>query len=652
MSWSDDDRRLGMDRPISRRDFLNGAALLGAAAALPLTGRPVFAQGAPYPPALTGLRGQTDADFAVMHAIRDGSFWDTAGTPVATGEHYDLVVVGAGISGLAAAHLYRRQKPGARVLVLDNTDDFGGHAVRNEFTASNGRLVIGYGGSESLQTPSFFTPAVNEVLADIGIDVEALGRCYDQQWAEDRGLGEGVFTTREAFGADALTVYDDDDDAAWIAKTSLSDKAKADLLALYEAPADPFDGRTREEKLAALADLPYGAFLTDTLGLDPQLVEFFDNWTKPYFGAGVRAVSCLDARAVECPGFDGMDLGEDVWPTMSPSGRLVMKGPDPYIFHFPDGNASVARAFVRRLIPAAVPGTTMEDLVLARTDYGALDRPENEVRIRLEAPCVKIRNIAGGVEATYARMANGTPSLSTVTADHAVLACWHRVIPLICEEAPAAQQEALMDQQKIPFLYANVLIRSWEALSKLGVAEFETPGHFWEHCKIDYPVSIGAYRFADVPADPVVLHLTKTVLGDPTLSTREQAQTGRYLLTEIPFEEMERQIRDLLARALGPGGFDPARDIEAITVNRWSHGYSYEYMRPWDGYWPAGPLPVETSRRPIGRIAIANADAGAYAYANSAIDQATRAVRELLGTPANAAAFATFPGPPLADIGL
>ena len=96
------------------------------------------------------------------------------------------------------------------------------------------------------------------------------------------------------------------------------------------------------------------------------------------------------------------------------------------------------------------------------------------------------------------------------------------------------------------------------------------------------------------------------------------------------FEHLETQIRQTLQSALGGFGFDHARDIEAITVNRWAHGYAYEYMRPWDRFWPDGPLPCETARRGWGRVAIANADAGAYAYAHSAIDQATRAVQELL----------------------
>jgi len=120
----------------------------------------------------------------------------------------------------------------------------------------------------------------------------------------------------------------------------------------------------------------------------------------------------------------------------------------------------------------------------------------------------------------------------------------------------------------------------------------------------------------------------------------------------LSFEEMERQIRDVLGRALAEGGFDPAKDIEAITCNRWSHGYAYEYMRPWDRFWPDGELPIVKARKAWSRIAIANSDSGAYAYADSAIDQAARAVRELLGDPGNLPVFADFPGPPRDKIGL
>jgi spermidine dehydrogenase len=110
-------------------------------------------------------------------------------------------------------------------------------------------------------------------------------------------------------------------------------------------------------------------------------------------------------------------------------------------------------------------------------------------------------------------------------------------------------------------------------------------------------------------------------------------------------------VRTLLDGALRAFGFDSARDIEAITVNRWAHGYAYEYMRPWDRYWPRGPLPCERARRGWGRVAIANSDAGAYAYAHSAIDQATRAVQELLPK-AHLPAWHRLPGPNPAQIGL
>lgn len=657
MGMSDDDRRLGMDRPITRRDFLDGVAVavVGGAAATGF-GRAARAAAPLTDPARpersTGLRGQFDGAADVMHAIRDGSFWTTAGSPRDTGERYDLVVVGAGISGLTAAfHWRQRVGSDARVLIVDPLDDFGGHAKRNEFTASNGATLIGYGGSQSMQTPSYFSPAVLQILADIGVEPERFKTYFDQGWAEDRGLASAVFFPKEVFGVDKL-VRKAEKAADWVPDTPLNERAKADLIKLIDAPEDYLPGLSREEKLKTLSEITYKQFLLDVVKADPQLVDYFAVSTAAYFGVGIDATTALDARGNWDPGFDGMDLGEVVHPAHSPSGRLAFTDPDPYIYHFPDGNAGIARALVRALIPESLPGTGMEDLVTAAVDRAALDRDGGTVRIRLGSSVVRVKHdgdpaAASAVTVTYA----GPGGLETVTAGNVILACWHRVIPYLTDELPAEQVAALNDQQKVPLIYTNVQIRNWEAFDRLKIDGFSSPGNFWSGAEIDFPVSMGSYRFADKPTDPIVLHLSK-VLGEPGKSSREQALAGRRQLTELSFEDLERSIRDLLGRALGEGGFDPARDIEAITCNRWAHGYAYEYMRPWDAFWPAGPLPIETARRPWGRIAIANSDSGAYAYAHSAIDQAVRAVRDLLGTPDGAPAHATFPGPPLDKLGL
>jgi spermidine dehydrogenase len=264
-----DDNRLGMNRAITRRDFLDGVALATGAAAFGGAIGPAFGQAAAYPPSLTRLRGQTDADFAAMHAIRDDSFWAKAGAPSPSGEHYDLIVVGAGISGLAAAFLFRQRKgANARILILDNTDDFGGHAKRNEFTASDGRLVIGYAGSQTLQTPSFFTPAVAKLIADVGIDLGRFKTWYDQGWNERHGLEDGVFFRKEAFGRDA-TVRLAKKAGDWVPSSPLNDKAKRDLIALIDAPRDYLPGKSRAEKRQILSATIYADFLTRMVGVDP-----------------------------------------------------------------------------------------------------------------------------------------------------------------------------------------------------------------------------------------------------------------------------------------------------------------------------------------------------------------------------------------------
>ena len=635
-----------MDRPITRRDFLNGVAL--TAGAVVLGGFPHAALGAtpPTDPAkLSGLRGHSVEAMNIMHAVRDGNFWGKAPPIEATGESYDLVVVGGGISGLAAALLYRQQKPDAKVLILENNEGFGGHATRNEFTASNGTTMIGYGGSQSLEKPSRFSPLVKQVIADLGIELDRFETLNDQEWWDRHELSDGHFFRKEDWGVDAL-VLEGEAAADWVPETPLNDTAKANLIELLDAPPDYLAGKSLEEKFELLSKTTYDDFLTTICGYDPQLVTYFKNDTEEYFGLGIEGTTALDAWSIGLPGFDGLELGDKPYKTMSPSGRLEKAGEDEYIYHFPDGNASIARALLRALVPAALPGTSMEDLVDNEVDFTQLDLAENPVRLRLGSSVVRVKHngdpaTAQSVSLTYVEEGR----LKTVTGAQVVLACWHRVIPHITDELAPAQVAALNDQIKVPLIYGTVLLRNWQALDALKIDGFYAPNAFWRAVFTIDPVSMGKTKFPESPDEPMLLHTFNFPLpGTKGMSARDQATAGRFTLTQLSFEDMERELRDLMNRALTDGGFDAARDIEALTINRWSHGYALEYMRPWDAFWPDSPLPIETARKGWGRIAIANSDSGAYAYAHSAIDQAGRAVNELVG---GITGFATFPGPDL-----
>ena len=638
-----------MHRRITRRDFLNGVAITAGAAMLP-SQLFAFESGLKqnsadyYPPALTGLRGSHPGSFDAAHALRDGTFWDTAGKPVETGETYDLVVVGGGISGLSAAHFYRKiAGPGARILILDNHDDFGGHAKRNEFRQGND-FRLGFGGTFSIESPAPYSAVAKSLIEELGIDVPSYSKYVAKGLYRSFGLAPKIFFDRETFSSDKLVVNplrggatetsDKPDGNAETWKTfkteaPLSDQTKRDLQRLLFENKDYLPGLSSEEKKARLARMSYAKFLMEMVGVNDQVVRVFQAFPHPLFGIGIDAISAQDAWGLNLPGFAAMNLDPTPGKGMNRD-AIPNEEAEKYFFHFPDGNASIARLLVRKLLPNVIPGNSASDIVMAGADYGKLDSASFPVRIRLNSTVVRVRHAgdpasAKEVEIAYA---NGG-KVYKVKAAHCILACWHVVIPYICDELPDPQKDALASAAKVPLLYTNVAIRNWTSFQKLGVSSVYAPGSYHSNFTLDIPVSIGGYECARKPDEPIVIHMMKSPCR-PGLPARDQHRIGRQELFMTQFETIELKIRDQLARTLGAGGFDPARDIAAITVNRWPHGYAYEYNSLWDKFWlEGGELPCEVARKPFGRLAIANADAGAYAYTDCAIDHAYRAVGEI-----------------------
>lgn len=675
-NWAQRDRELGMDRAITRRDFLNGVALgvggtLAANALAPellaelqVAGK--LPQDAPHynPPALTGMRGNHPGSFEVAHALRDGRFWKTAGAPIDTQETYDLIVVGGGISGLAAAYFYRKHSPSSRVLVLDNHDDFGGHAKRNEFRPG-GRLLLANGGTYAIESPFPYSEQARGLLTELGIDPPALEAKCDNRGVY-RDLQSAYFFDKETFGADRLAVGAPRREffggpaggstLTWpefLAKTPLSGQAQHDIDRIETAEIDYMEGVTQAEKRDRLSRMSYKDFLLKVVKAHPDVIPFYQTRTHGLYGVGIDAVPALDCWAIYFPGFQGMHLDR------VPDGRLSFTARGaatphqaPYFFHYPDGNASIARMLVRAMIPGSIPGNSAEDIVLATVDYSRLDDEKAAVQIRLSSTVVGVRHVGDAASAKEVEViyASGKKAYR-VRGKGTVLACYNMAIPYMCPQLPDKQKEALHYGVKVPLVYTVVAIRNWTSFHKLGIHNAICPGMYHSSCDLDNAVSIGGYQAPTSPEEPILVRMLRTPC-EPGLSARDQQRAGRYDLLATPFAEFERKIRHQLGRVLSGGGFDPARDIDAITVNRWAHGYAYEYNPLWDPDFPPGEQPCEIARRRFGLITIANSDAAAAAYTDQAIDQAYRAVQELLKAPGETHQGASASVPNLAPASL
>jgi spermidine dehydrogenase len=634
----------------TRREFVGGMGSLIAATALSsasgeavppaaaATAKATLAPGS-YPPSLQGIRGQNQAAMTSAHALRDGvAFHD--GTE--TGESYDLVVVGAGMSGLSAAYFFRKALPHAKVLVLDGCDDFGGHARRNEFRV-DGRQVLAAGGTGMIMFPNTYTPAGKELLRDIGIDS---GRYYEALSKSQKDLARypfsfATFFDRETFGVDRLVgspldlIYPEavpggSNLSIWqefLSRSPLSEAAKQDLLRLSSDQIDHMPGLAVNEKIKRLRKMSYTDYLGTVVKIRSDALAFLQNILGGILlnvGAGPDSFSAWRAYNAHYMGFAGMKL---------PPIRISDIRPDSEIepdIRLPDGNAGVARLLIRWLVPGALTGKTMEDSIAPPVDYGSLDSPKNEVRVRLNSTVVHVRHegspeTSEQVQVTYLK--DGAPR--RVRAKSCVMACFNAIIPYICPEVPDAQKQALHLAVRKPIVKANVAIKNWRAVETLNARMIVSPGCFFAFTSLDLVVGLGGYRAAKKPDDPAVIMMYHAP-SVPGMPARDQYRAARAKLLEYTLEDYQQKVYDQLGRMLGSGGFDPHRDISGITINRWAHGYACGGNDLYDPEWTRDEAPWVKGRRRFGRIAIANSDAAGVSLTQAAFDQAHRAVNELL----------------------
>ena len=635
---------------VTRRDFLNGVAFGAGGVLLNACGLdgepgPMATHNSPtefdpppssvyYPPTLSGMRGSHEGSYEVAHALA----WrgEKPAHYEQLDEHYDLVVVGAGMSGLAAAWFYRKKMgPKARILILDNHDDFGGHAKRNEFY-QDGSMILSPGGAQNLENPGNYSEVASGLLADIGID-EAFLDDMDDRTPADMTLagrhdsangvalpsGEGHVIVR---GNWVAAMFGGKGYELMVRELPIPSAEQDTLIDFFGGRRDFLDGLSLSEKWDYINSVSYNQFLVERVGLDEKTLPILNAVILHFSYVSGWNLTVLEAISSGASGIRAMGwMGKTA---ANVAGTFIDQLLQ--VRMFPDGNASVARLLVRKLIPSVAPGMKgPQDVAITRFDYRALDRDKQSTRLRLNSTVVGVREVEGKVvQVDYVQQ--GKPF--RLTARHCVLACNNALIPHLCPEMPAFQKEGLRYGVKTPFVYANVQLDNGRAYSRLGATLFQCPYDPFQWVSSAPNMSVGGYAPPRGPDDPMVVFMMHSPLSleapQGNISGRDQLRFGRHRVYITPFATYEQQIRQQLQSLLGQFGFEHERDIRAITVNRIPHGYAYPYLALDDPEWEEGMAPHEIGRAQFGRISIANSDAEARAYMDAAFDAAWRAVEE------------------------
>ncbi len=630
--FNSEDRDLGLDTSITRRDFLD-AALLAAGAALLHTPAPLLAQAsAPSAnPAWDGYGGVGDyarshgnswAALSTSHDLRDGKLANARARATDTGERYDLIVVGGGLSGLGAAVFFQKLR-GGRCLVLDNHALMGGEARRNEFDV-DGVHLIGPQGSNNFGTrlpQSWAGDYWKELGLPHGTDafefqawgpgvkpLEVTRDNYEFQLWWDEFSSHGFFF-QENSGAMRLVR---DAFRSGLPDTPWSEKLRGDYMRWRSNPK-VYDG----PDLARWLDgMTYEQLLTRELGLDPAVARYADPILAAAAGGlGSDVISAQCAAQVSLPGTGN---GRSV--SHSLSEQL------PFAASFPGGNDGIMRHVLKKLVPRAIVGDGFAGILNGRLRFAELDKAGIPTRIRLGATAIRVTNLPNGdVEVVYS--VGGT--LHKTTAAGVVMANGAWSSQHIVADVGDAHRAAFTDFVRAPMLVVNVALRRWRFMYDLGITAASYRDGFGFSCNIRQSMVAGDYRPQLHPDRPTVL--TFYVPFDRAgASLKDQAVSARTELLGSSYRDLERRIREQMVRLFSRGGFDARADIAGIVLNRWGHAF----VCPAPGFYfgrngkPAAP---DVLRQAVGRVAFANAELHGHQNWRDATAEGKRAVEQLLG---------------------
>lgn len=621
-------RSLGMDAPITRRDFINGV-LIGAGAALlnlPAPGR--LSADVPSWDGYGGVgdyarsHGNTEAVRRTAHGIRDG-LYDKPPETADTGEFFDLVIVGGGLSGLGAAHRFRKKAAKGRTcLILENHPVPGGEAKRNEFIVQGQRLIApqgansfvvlnhpadeGYDIYRELDIPTDFHYAASAPAAgDLWFDTSNFGFMF---WFDSPSVGYFFEDGGEGAGNWVQNFWRDGRE-----DPPYTEAARRDLHNLKY-------GRTsylRSDYFYRWLDsMTYKDYLEKVMKFHPDVSRFMDPILASTIGLGTDAISAFGAHQVSMPGFT--------------DSHAVTRGPGRKWQSFPGGLDGIVRFLVKSLIPGSIEGgDRFEDIYNGTINFSALDDPAARVRMRLASTAVRVEHNgepenSDFVKVTYVQ--NG--KAFSLKARAVAMASGSWVAKRVVRDIPETHRRAMDKFIRSPVLVVNVALTNWRFLRNLGLTACRWFDGFGFSCNIRRPMTVGDYKPPLDPARPAVLTLYVPFFY-PGLPAREQGVKGRKELLSKSFSDYEILIRKQMLKLFGNAGFDPGSDIAGIILNRWGHAY----VNPQPGFYfgqSGEESPSDVVRKPFGRIAFGHSEHNGHQHWVGAVEEGARAVDHLI----------------------